>query len=147
MFGLGACLVLPQEGTWYDSLLTSVTEVWSGILQTALTASTSLCKPMTGPCLGKQRGAALCWTLRASTQACNASHFLHPLSVLNTTALPFTWTLAKGSGPLHSLELPKWDVWHRRLAYVHMHQDEGTSQYLAMGEEKNLVRENSAMCC
>lgn len=40
VFGLGACLVLPQEGTWYDSLLTPGKEVWSGTLQTAITALT-----------------------------------------------------------------------------------------------------------
>lgn len=62
------CLVLPQEGTWCHSLLTSVKEVWSDTLQTATTALTPptaltpLPKLVTGPCLDKQRGAALCWT-------------------------------------------------------------------------------------
>lgn len=32
-------------------------------------------------------------------------------------------------------------VAHGRLAYVHSNQDEGTSQYLAVGEEENLVGE------
>lgn len=86
MFGLGS---------FHNySLLAPVKEIWSETLPTVVTALTPVPKLMAGHCLGKQKGAALCWTLRVSTQAYSARHFLYPLPLLSTlqhTLPPEPW--------------------------------------------------------